>query len=722
MNQFLYKETMLEMRALSSSEIADLQNGSYLGITLLGYHEKGDTPAPINYYLSQQTGQADDGGSVIEVGGVKLEHSFVEAVDPRYFGVVGDGLTDDSSAMQLALSYGVDVVVPKPLIVGIGTTVIMSNRTKLIGQGAIKWIGETYSGGLVRMGNFCELNGLTVLGNGIASIFVDYIGIVALNVKAAIVKNCQFYDWKSTTSNTGAGVVTFRSSHACTIRDCYFDESNSRFNDISAGYLSGESRYTNNVSYSNSDIFISTSIVGNVNIPGTEISTKVNHIITGNIHIKLRWGNTINGGWLGRHCIHTQYTGGYSRTVISNNIFGNCSRHGIYLRGDDIPDTNNSTVGPNVITGNMIQYCGRGDSSNYCSGIRAESNIPTVISGNYIMKSGYNPDGTLGSSPGHGIECVRGVRNIVIVANTIEDCSTSGISLRMSVSGKRMENVHVADNIIKGAMNGVYIANMVASNFFDKVKVSSNIIQMEGDHLGVYTEIQGTPNAYAISIENNVVSSVNKTGCGIAIDNGAVRSAVSISGNTLKNLQFGIRKFRYAANQEAYVLPRELLSLQIENNKIDSCERAFQFSSTTNTQVNVVSDTNQVSNCNFSGLVFTTDVSLDRYTHVFSGSVRKSSDSIINAIIRADNVPTAGEWLAGDVIENTSLANKSTKSWLCVESGNPGVWRPVGAIGATSVDAADAVSADYSQAEVQAILDELRDLKSKMRAAGLLAQ
>lgn len=39
----------------------------------------------------------------------------------------------------------------------------------------------------------------------------------------------------------------------------------------------------------------------------------------------------------------------------------------------------------------------------------------------------------------------------------------------------------------------------------------------------------------------------------------------------------------------------------------------------------------------------------------------------------------------------------------------------------TSVDSANPVSSSYNQAEVQAILDELRDLKTKMRAAGLLA-
>lgn len=42
-------------------------------------------------------------------------------------------------------------------------------------------------------------------------------------------------------------------------------------------------------------------------------------------------------------------------------------------------------------------------------------------------------------------------------------------------------------------------------------------------------------------------------------------------------------------------------------------------------------------------------------------------------------------------------------------------------VAAASANTASAVGATYSQAEVQAVLDELRDLKTKMRAAGLLA-
>ncbi|WP_158655577.1 hypothetical protein [Sphingobacterium sp. HMA12] len=46
-SQFLIKETMADMKALSAAEITALQNGTYDGVQLVGYYEKGDTPAPI---------------------------------------------------------------------------------------------------------------------------------------------------------------------------------------------------------------------------------------------------------------------------------------------------------------------------------------------------------------------------------------------------------------------------------------------------------------------------------------------------------------------------------------------------------------------------------------------------------------------------------------------------------------------------------------------------
>lgn len=99
--QCIVKNTMAEMRNLSTAEIADLQNGIYKGVCLLGYYEKRDTPSPIIYHVSATSG-TDDGGSIIETGGIKLEHNFAHDLDARYFGVKGNGTYNDT---PFVLSY-----------------------------------------------------------------------------------------------------------------------------------------------------------------------------------------------------------------------------------------------------------------------------------------------------------------------------------------------------------------------------------------------------------------------------------------------------------------------------------------------------------------------------------------------------------------------------------------------------------------------------------------
>ena len=105
-NQFLIKNTMAEMRNLSASEIASLQgtNPTYAGVELLGYYKKGDTPASIIYFLSFTLAE-DNGGSVIQVNNIKLEHIFSGSIDVKYFGCKCDGINNDSAYIQSAINY-----------------------------------------------------------------------------------------------------------------------------------------------------------------------------------------------------------------------------------------------------------------------------------------------------------------------------------------------------------------------------------------------------------------------------------------------------------------------------------------------------------------------------------------------------------------------------------------------------------------------------------------
>lgn len=91
---YLNKDTVEQLLNLSTVEVLLLKMGYYKGVMLFGYYEKGDTPSEIVYHLSD-TAEVDDGGSIFEVGGIKLEHEFIGQIDVRYYGIIGVGVFTD---------------------------------------------------------------------------------------------------------------------------------------------------------------------------------------------------------------------------------------------------------------------------------------------------------------------------------------------------------------------------------------------------------------------------------------------------------------------------------------------------------------------------------------------------------------------------------------------------------------------------------------------------
>src|SRR5690606_20519115 len=107
---FLEKDTVSQLRALSPLEVLFLRGGVYKGVKLNGYHYKGSTPAPIEYYLSDTTA-SDDGGSVFEVGGIKLEHEFVDSFHTSYFGNNFFNCLDYSNRKDVIMILDEDVTI-----------------------------------------------------------------------------------------------------------------------------------------------------------------------------------------------------------------------------------------------------------------------------------------------------------------------------------------------------------------------------------------------------------------------------------------------------------------------------------------------------------------------------------------------------------------------------------------------------------------------------------
>ena len=60
-------------------------------------------------------------------------------------------------------------------------------------------------------------------------------------------------------------------------------------------------------------------------------------------------------------------------------------------------------------------------------------------------------------------------------------------------------------------------------------------------------------------------------------------------------------------------------------------------------------------------------------------SDRHNSFFTANNIRVGNQLPTEGNYVKGDIIVNIGESTATEAMWICVESGNPGVWEVVGA-------------------------------------------
>jgi len=171
-NQNINFLTMAEMRLMEEEYIQALIDAEISCVTLLGYYAKGDTPNPINYYISNTT-EADDNGSVIAIGSIKLKHDFGGIINPLYYGAQ-TGLTQ-SMVNRPATTYEISTAVNlnnSEITLLAGSTFVFNGGS--LHNGSVKnGFIKVSSTGIIANQGFKLTDNYVYLNNDVA-IYVDY--------------------------------------------------------------------------------------------------------------------------------------------------------------------------------------------------------------------------------------------------------------------------------------------------------------------------------------------------------------------------------------------------------------------------------------------------------------------------------------------------------------------------------------------------------------------
>lgn len=116
--------------------------------------------------------------------------------------------------------------------------------------------------------------------------------------------------------------------------------------------------------------------------------------------------------------------------------------------------------------------------------------------------------------------------------------------------------------------------------------------------------------------------------------------------------------------------------------------------------------------CEGNDFIGFTASALNNPTTVTSGTGRRQ----FHGQLSPQMAQSTQAFMRGDICWNTNISNGSNIGWVCVTSGTPGTWQPIGLTGVTKIEA----QADSTAADNAALKTDFNKLLAKMRTAQLL--
>lgn len=605
----------------------------------------------------------------------------------KHYGATGDGVTNDSAAVQAAIDAA--VALGKSLFFPAGVYIGSQQYAQMLGYTAerraiwtipagavLRIVGEgvglsvlrtaaadpTYGHFWIDTGAAVEFEGLTMHGRRT----VSYSGYCrAINGRALArlsVRDCEFYE-------LDLGVCVERSMEGAQEQSQDLSVSGCLFRDMFALGVNTKMGGAKRIKVEG-NTFRNFVGGGPITIEAednqrAEIDCEL-IAVTGNV-IDVSASNGIVIAEKARRC------------TIAGNVINGCLDAGVFLSssysaGDDAvtPDAQSDTpVSEVVVSGNVITAGATGIEVDTEDGVHDK----LLIVGNLISSmtgSGVRLGGGLAAY------ALGAINNLTIADNEIHGCGGAGVTA-INVNANQMNYLRVIGNRVATTGAG---ADGIQVRAGTEITIAGNDVRGAGRH-GIYAQMCSGLRVKANNVKGSGTHGVNVYGC----------SKAEIVANTSReNVSGGLR-----VEALAVTAPSDDVFI--------GANRCAGNGGTGLTMTGTGRSNHRVGSNNLSGNT--------------GADISGTADNFNTA------APVAGAWVVGDVVAKSNVTSGVNAGWVCVAAGTPGTWAPFGAVRGGNVYTASNASVDRTYDANATTVDELADvlgtLIADLKTAGLLS-
>lgn len=424
-------------------------------VTVLGYSDPGDGGGG-DFYWDASSTDADDGGTVFiddtnqgsPQSAGRWRRRLSGAINVRWFGAMGDGVTNDTSAIQSALDAGA------------GGTVYFPEGTYLISAGLrpssnTTLLGDGYG------------SKITCSAAGWALVATTNFGLININdVNKVRVTNLRISGTKSADINNTPKLIYLEDVDGCTIDHNWLDTS--AFEGIWSG--GAQTDLTNLIITENHVNDVGYPAGAFVGLPAIQV-TAVNIVCSGNNLFDVGGGIGICG----------------DKCLVNSNLVKGITKHGISC-GDS------TTNGIYEIAGNVVEFNEQSSGSPrvgiYLGGaVTTERSIN--VTGNLVRVIGT---AGIGTAVGYSVNTADDVR----FTGNVAEIQVRGIGFEITGT-TAPTNCHLSENTVRvvsesGASYGFYARPNGGGNTLNLVSSGNRVYgvtRAQGSYAFNYTTVGG---------------------------------------------------------------------------------------------------------------------------------------------------------------------------------------------------------------------------------------